>query len=126
MPDARGVPWRDFDPWDEFGGDNIPEHVQDMRYVHKFAAKKTAHEPKDVTDRLAPYRDMRNNEPTRFLTQYLAAEKEIADKAEIALAREAKPEHRGPNDDTAHCLALVEKLIGEWHAKHPGPLEKAS
>lgn len=113
------VPWRDYDPYIEFGGETIPEHLQDMRYVHKFAPKKTAHEPKIVTGRLEPFRDVREKDSGAFLRQMLALEKEVADKTAAVLALEAGGAPDAPNADTAHCVALVEQLIAEYHEKHP-------
>jgi len=72
---------------------------------------------------------MREDDPTRFNAELHKLESEWDEKmdAEDAIrdSQAAKEEKDKPKatEDTAHCVALVEKLIADWHEKHPGALE---
>lgn len=121
------APWRDFNPYDEWADVDVSQHLADMRFVHN--TKKHILEPANVTQRLMPYRKMRETDPTRFLTEMMKLERELAERVDADIARAEAEERKRTgknkevNADTAHCLALVERKITEWHAANPGSLE---
>jgi hypothetical protein len=105
----------------------VSEQLRDMRFVHRY--KKNPLEPALVTHRVESYRKMRADDPTRFIAELHRLEKEFGERADAEIAamdaEEAKQHKDKPKatEDTAHCVALVEKLIADWHEKHPGALE---